>query len=89
MDYDLWLRFAGLAEPAFIPQILASFRWHRESKSGSRYRAMAWECLRIAWSRARGADRLAVAGHLLHTGGQLGVYAVYDLISAVRPRTSE
>jgi glycosyltransferase involved in cell wall biosynthesis len=86
MDYDLWLRFARIAEPAFIPRTLASFRWHGRSKSGSRYRAMAWECLNIARSRAQGAERVAVAEHCLHFAAEMAVYGLLDLKAALLPR---
>lgn len=82
MDYDLWLRFSRIAEPAFIARTLANFRWHGLSKSGSRYRAMAWECLSIARRRARGLERVAVAQHLLHFAGEVAVYALFDLFAA-------
>jgi glycosyltransferase involved in cell wall biosynthesis len=35
MDYDLWLRFARLAEPVVVPDVLADFRVHGAAK-GSR-----------------------------------------------------
>lgn len=79
MDYDLWLRFARLAEPVFIARPLANFRRHGESKSGARYRAMAWECFNIARARARGLEHAALAEHLLHLGAELAVYQVLDL----------
>lgn len=36
MDYDLWLRFARVAEPLVLMETLADFRIHGEAK-GSRY----------------------------------------------------
>jgi glycosyltransferase involved in cell wall biosynthesis len=83
MDYDLWLRFAQLAEPAFLLQTLANFRWHGRSKSGSRYRAMAWECFNIARARAQGAERIAVAEHFLHFAGEIAAYGLFDLKEAL------
>ena len=79
MDYDLWLRFARLAEPAFVPRPLAAFRWHGAAKTAGRYRVAAWECFRIARSRARPGERLAVARHFLHYGAQMAVYGAMDL----------
>lgn len=35
MDYDLWLKLFQLSQPIILPQLLASFRWHATSKSGS------------------------------------------------------
>ncbi|HET8539054.1 MAG TPA: glycosyltransferase family 2 protein [Anaeromyxobacter sp.] len=78
MDYDLWLRFAAVAEPAFIPRPLASFRWHGGSKTGGGYARGAWECFRIARARSRGAEKLALAQHLAHYAAQVTVYAALD-----------
>ena len=86
MDYDLWLRFARLAEPVFIAKRLANFRWHDESKSGSRYRAMAWECFCIARGRARGLERIALVQHLLHFAAELVVYRLFSLKPALTSR---
>jgi glycosyltransferase involved in cell wall biosynthesis len=36
MDYDLWLRFAGVTEPTVLHEVLADFRVHGEAK-GSRF----------------------------------------------------
>jgi glycosyltransferase involved in cell wall biosynthesis len=80
MDYDLWLRFAAAAEPAFVPRTLASFRWHGRSKTGAGYAKGAWECFRIARARARGAERLALAQHLAHYAAQVAIYAALDRI---------
>ena len=79
MDYDLWLRFARLADPVFVPRPLAAFRWHGAAKTAGRYRVAAWECFRIARGRARPGERLAVAQHLLHYGAQMAVYGALDL----------
>jgi glycosyltransferase involved in cell wall biosynthesis len=88
MDYDLWLRFARIAEPAFVPRALANFRWHGGSKSGSRYRAMAWECFGIARKQARRGEGIALAEHFLHLAAELAVYRLFDLKAAVLPRTT-
>jgi glycosyltransferase involved in cell wall biosynthesis len=88
MDYDLWLRFARLAEPVFVAQPLANFRRHDESKSGARYRAMAWECFNIARARARGLERVALAEHLIHLAAELAVYRLLDLKAALLPEPS-
>jgi glycosyltransferase involved in cell wall biosynthesis len=84
MDYDLWLRFARVAEPAFIPRTLAAFRWHRRSITAACYAAGAWECFGIARRRARGAERLALAEHLLHLVSEVAVYATLDLVGQRR-----
>lgn len=38
MDYDYWLRLAGLGAPAYVDEAVAEFRIHGESKGGSSYR---------------------------------------------------
>ncbi|ABS26025.1 glycosyl transferase family 2 [Anaeromyxobacter sp. Fw109-5] len=78
MDYDLWLRFARVAEPVFVPRPLARFRWHGASKTGAGYSEGAWECFRIARARARGVERFALAEHLAHLAAQLAVYRLLD-----------
>jgi glycosyltransferase involved in cell wall biosynthesis len=81
MDYDLWLRFARIARPAFVPRALANFRWHSGSITGAQYRRGAWECFRIARRSARGADEgAAVALHSLHYLGQIVAYGVLDRV---------
>jgi glycosyltransferase involved in cell wall biosynthesis len=85
MDYDLWLRFARVAAPTFVPQPLASFRWHGASITGAGYRAGAWQCLRIARDHARGVERIALAEHLAHYAGQVALYAI---LQRLRPELS-
>jgi glycosyltransferase involved in cell wall biosynthesis len=85
MDYDLWLRFARVAEPVFVPRPLAAFRWHGGSKSGAGYRRMAWECFGIARQHARPGEGGQVARHLLHVLSLVGAYGALD---AVEPLTS-
>jgi len=82
MDYDLWLRFARAAEPAFVPQPLAAFRWHGASKSGSGYARMAWECFGIARAQARRGEGIHLAHHALHLGALVGVYGALDGLGA-------
>lgn len=85
MDYDLWLRFARVAPPVFVPRPLAAFRWHGGSKTGARYRVGAWEAFRIAGRHARGAERLALPGHLARYAAQVAVYRALDLAAALAP----
>lgn len=79
MDYDLWLRFAGVSAPVYLPRPLAGFRWHGQSKSGSGYRAMAWEAFRIASRHARGTERLALVEHVVHAAALSAVYGGLDI----------
>jgi glycosyltransferase involved in cell wall biosynthesis len=80
-DYDLWLRFAAVAPPVYLPRTLAAFRWRTASKSGSSFEAQFaedWEVfLRHApddrWLRLR--KRLRTAQ----------ILAVYRLLRTLRP----
>ncbi len=47
-DYDYWLRLSRLGEPAYVPQILAAFRWYSTSKSGANVSLQCREDLEIA-----------------------------------------
>jgi glycosyltransferase involved in cell wall biosynthesis len=78
MDYDLWLRFARLAEPLFVPADLAAFRWHGGSITGSGHRRSAREALEIARRHARPGERGAVALHRALYLAQVGVYGLLD-----------
>lgn len=80
MDYDLWLRFASRAEPVFVARDLASFRWHRRSKTSSRFVASAREALRVARRHAGPEDRMALLRHRFTAAGMV---AVYGLLGAV------
>lgn len=81
MDYDLWLRFARIAQPAFVPRPLASFRWHPSSITGAQYRRGAWECVRIARRRARGPGEVAAVGlHSLQYVAQVAAYGALELV---------
>lgn len=86
MDYDLWLRFARVAPPVFIPRPLAAFRWHGASKTGARYRTGAWEAFRVACGHARGLERLALPGHLARYVAQVATYRALDVAAALRGR---
>ncbi len=82
MDYDLWLRFARVAEPAFLPAYLARFRWHGASKNGAAYRAAAWETFQTARRHARPGDRIELARHLVHFATLVATYKALDLVRA-------
>jgi glycosyltransferase involved in cell wall biosynthesis len=86
MDYDLWLRFAEVAEPRFLPRDLARFRWHGRSKTSGRYAASAWEAFTVARRRAAGRHPLALARHLVQVAAMIAGYAVLErLPSLERP----
>ncbi len=84
MDYDLWLRFARIAEPAFIPRTLAGFRWHRRSITAGGYGAGAWECFGVARRRARGLEHLALSEHLVHALTEIAVYGALEWVGTRR-----
>lgn len=86
MDYDLWLRFAKIAQPVFVPRTLAGFRWHDRSVTARGYTAGAWQCFGVARRSARGSERLAVLQHLLHVVAELAVYRSLDAIAPRPPR---
>lgn len=86
MDYDLWLRFARIAPPVFVPRPLAAFRWHGASKTGARYGIGAWEAFQIACRHARGLERLALPGHLARYAAQVATYRALDLAAGLRGR---
>jgi glycosyltransferase involved in cell wall biosynthesis len=88
MDYDLWLRFSRIGKPAYIPRPLARFRWHGSSKSGSGYRAMAWEAFRIASENARGVEKLMLVPHLGHVAALSAGYGLLDLAERTRRTVS-
>lgn len=47
LDYDLWLRLAALADPVYLPETLAAFRWYRASKSGGSFERQFEEDFRV------------------------------------------
>jgi glycosyltransferase involved in cell wall biosynthesis len=86
MDYELWLRFAKICDPAFIPHDLAGFRWHGTSKSSGSYRKAAWEAYEAARRHARPAERLALVEHYLHVLSLVAGYQLLDLLEPVLKR---
>lgn len=81
MDYDLWLRCARLAEPRFIPEDLASFRWHGTSKSGARFREGSWEAFQTACRSATLPERGAIVRHFIRYLARVTVYGALDLVA--------
>jgi glycosyltransferase involved in cell wall biosynthesis len=87
MDYELWLRFARLAEPVFIPRDLASFRWHGASKSSGGYGKAAWEAFAAARRHAKPPERIALAEHFLHVLSLVAGYKLLALLERERRST--
>jgi glycosyltransferase involved in cell wall biosynthesis len=66
MDYDLWLRFARVAEPVVVPEVLADFRVHAAAKGSTRTAEQLRAALATARAHARGLGwrgRVALALH--------------------------
>jgi hypothetical protein len=80
-DYDLWLRFAAVAPPLYLPRTLAAFRWHAASKSGSSFEAQFAEDHRVFLRHAPDAPLLRFRKRL-RTGQ---ILAAYRLLRALRP----
>lgn len=82
-DYDLWLRLAGIAAPAYVPDYIACFRWYDSSKSGAQFLRQAQEDIQVAFRyipkqdlALRGRKRLklslaTLAYRALHLGRQI------------------
>jgi hypothetical protein len=87
MDYELWLRFARLSEPVFIPRDLASFRWHGASKSSGGYGKAAWEAFAAARRHAKPPERIALAEHFLHVLSLVAGYKLLALLERERRST--
>jgi glycosyltransferase involved in cell wall biosynthesis len=47
-DYDLWLRLAMIADPVYVPDYLACFRWYDVSKSGANFARQAREDMAVS-----------------------------------------
>lgn len=76
MDYDLWLRMGGRADPLILPDVLAQFRLHELSKSGRAQRGQFDEQYRVAL-RYLGNDRL---GRLIHRLNVEKIVWAYQLL---------
>jgi glycosyltransferase involved in cell wall biosynthesis len=79
MDYDLWLRLAGLGDPIVLNQILAHFRIHSTSKTGMLVRDRFNEDLAVA-ARHVGNDRLSYRLHRLNVEKIVWAYRAMRLL---------
>jgi glycosyltransferase involved in cell wall biosynthesis len=66
MDYDLWLRFARVADPLVLIEVLADFRVHGEAKGSLQTAEQLEAALTTARSHAAGLGLLGSAAILLH-----------------------
>jgi glycosyltransferase involved in cell wall biosynthesis len=66
MDYDLWLRFARVAEPLVVPEVLADFRVHAAAKGSRQTGAQLDAALATARRHAAGLGSKGTAALLVH-----------------------
>ena len=66
MDYDLWLRFAQVAEPVVLQDVLADFRIHRGAKGSRQTSAQLDDALRTARKHAAKFGYLGKIALLVH-----------------------
>lgn len=52
MDYDLWLRFLKLAQPAVMPFVIANLRYYSDAKSAKYMTKHNYQAWRVAWRHA-------------------------------------
>lgn len=71
LDYEYWLRMGQAAQLHVLPQVLAGFRLHADSKSGLGYEAQFAEELQVC---ARHAGTGTVRLHRWHNAFILAVY---------------
>ncbi|MFC1462382.1 glycosyltransferase family 2 protein [Verrucomicrobiota bacterium] len=76
MDYDYWLRLGKKYDPRYIPRCLSSFRWHDDSKNGTRFRAALREGYLMSKKHAGKSDWPAVVTHWLHYRALSLIYSV-------------
>lgn len=79
MDYDLWLRMAKLAPPVIVDEVLADFRIHAASKTGSAYRRGFREHVRVA-ERHAADHRWSLLANRVITFGIVTTYRVLSLL---------
>jgi glycosyltransferase involved in cell wall biosynthesis len=66
MDYDLWLRFAAVADPVVVQQELADFRVHGEAKGSTRTGEQLAAAYETAKAHAAGLGLKGRAALLAH-----------------------
>lgn len=75
MDYDLWLRFAGISPAGVINLDLASFRRHRSSKSETGFRDQFFEQYAVA-----GKYNPSIFNRALHRFNILKIITSYRIL---------
>jgi len=79
MDYDYWLRMGRRCDPLILDRVLAGFRWHDTSKSGSGHRRQFDEQYAVA-CRYFGDDRASRIIHRLHVEKIVWSYRLLKLL---------
>jgi glycosyltransferase involved in cell wall biosynthesis len=80
MDYDLWLRFAGIAPPLVLARELADFRVHGEAKGSMRTAEQLQEAYRTARQHALGLGWRGGLALLFHQLLRLRTRLLYLLL---------
>lgn len=83
MDYDLWLRFAAVADPVVVRDELADFRVHADAKGSTRTAEQLADAYRTCRQHA-GAGLRGGLARVVHRCLSLRTRLVYGLI---KPRT--
>jgi glycosyltransferase involved in cell wall biosynthesis len=79
MDYDLWLRMGRCVDPVILDDVLAQFRLHSASKSGTENRARFNEAYRVALRYFNG-DRASQLAHRFHAEKIVWAYRLMRLL---------
>jgi glycosyltransferase involved in cell wall biosynthesis len=79
MDYDLWLRMGRESDPLLLDRVVAHFRLHPESKSGTQTRERFDEQYLVA-SRYFGDDRASRWVHRLNVEKIVWSYRLMQLV---------
>lgn len=82
MDYDLWLRMAAASPPAFLDQVLASFRIDGRNKMSTGFERSFAEELAVAYRAAAGRHRGVM---LRKEANRWKLVAAYHLLRLAAP----
>ena len=79
-DYEFWLRLAELADPLYLPERQAAFRWYPTSKSGSSFTRQFQEDL-AAFRRHAPPDRWLHLRKWLKTAQIVAAYRLMGVLA--------
>jgi len=80
MDYDLFLKFAGITSPLILPATLADFRIHKSAKSSTRTFELMDNAFQTAQHHAKRYGWRGTLAILLHRVYGLRTRVIYRLI---------